>query len=33
MPFLFAAALACVAVAFAVGPALRIFLPALARRA
>jgi hypothetical protein len=33
MSFLFAAALACVALAFAIGPALRIFLPGLARRA
>lgn len=32
MSFLFAAALACVAMSFAVAPALRIFAPALARR-
>jgi len=33
MTFLFAAAMACAALAFAVAPALRIFAPALARRA
>jgi hypothetical protein len=33
MILLFAAALSCVAIALALGPALRIFVPALARRA
>jgi hypothetical protein len=32
MSFLFAAALACAALAFALGPAFRILVPALARR-
>ena len=32
MSFLFIAALACVALVLAIGPALRIFVPALARR-
>jgi hypothetical protein len=33
MPILFAAAVGCVALAFVLGPALRLFVPALARRA
>ena len=32
MSLLFALALGCVALAFAIGPALRVFVPALARR-
>jgi len=33
MSLLFAAALSCVAMALAIGPALRVLAPALARRA